>query len=109
MLSVQDVLEFLDISNTRLFFTRFCYLRLKIVLVAVKVDPYDLATMPRVNPSELVIEIGSIGYFVADSTEEVERAIYYCASCHRDVDDPEMIKKCSCVGEFSASLSGAIA
>ncbi|XP_055332733.1 calcium-activated potassium channel slowpoke-like [Paramacrobiotus metropolitanus] len=79
--------------------SEFCYLRLKIVLVAVKTDPYDLASMPQVNPSECTIQIGSIGYFIADSTEEVERAIYYCATCHRDVDDPNQIKKCACRAE----------
>ncbi|OQV21010.1 Calcium-activated potassium channel slowpoke [Hypsibius exemplaris] len=81
----------------------FCYLRLKIVLVAIKTDSSDLATMPQVNPPpDCIAMVGSIGYFIADSTEEVERAMYYCALCHRDVDDPTQIKKCACQMEAEA-------
>ena len=80
----------------------FCYLRLKIVLVAIKTDSTNVATMPQINPSDAIIISGSIGYFIADSIEEVDRASFYCVVCHRDVDDPRQIKRCACQGNNSA-------
>lgn len=77
----------------------FCYLRLKIVLVAIKTDGNNVASMPQVNPSDAIIAPASIGYFIADSTEEVDRASFYCAVCHRDIDDPSYIKRCACNGK----------
>ncbi|XP_055331625.1 calcium-activated potassium channel slo-1-like [Paramacrobiotus metropolitanus] len=81
----------------------FCYRKLKIVLLAVQIKPSDPFSAPQVNPpSYVVICEGSRGYFIADSTKEVDRVEIYCRICHNGVTDLDLIKKCSCHSTFVA-------
>ncbi|XP_055331309.1 calcium-activated potassium channel slo-1-like isoform X2 [Paramacrobiotus metropolitanus] len=75
----------------------FCYRRLKIVLLAIQADPSDITSMPQINPLPTTIILpGTCGYFIAADTLEADRAQYYCPKCHVDVEDVQLIKKCSC-------------
>ena len=47
----------------------------------------------------MVLKKGTTGYYITNSTSQAERAMYFCIRCHRDVEDPNQIKKCKCPGE----------
>merc|ERR1719220_3465248 len=38
----------------------------------------------------------TVGFFIAQSAEEVKRAWFYCKACHEDIKDENLIKKCKC-------------
>merc|ERR1719331_2575987 len=42
------------------------------------------------------IPANSIGFFITQSAEEAKRAWFFCKSCHSDVKDENLIKKCKC-------------
>ncbi|OQV15891.1 Calcium-activated potassium channel subunit alpha-1 [Hypsibius exemplaris] len=75
----------------------FCYRRLKIVLLALHTHPDDPLSAPQISPpASVTIEVGTHGYFIADTTQEVDRAQFYCIKCHGDLSDPEDIQRCAC-------------
>ncbi|XP_052820332.1 calcium-activated potassium channel slowpoke-like isoform X3 [Mya arenaria] len=93
--------EFLSSSFNGLTFpeaAELCFAKLKLLLLAIEVrsDEGRESTL-AINPgSKVKLETATQGFFIAESAEEVKRAYYYCKSCHSEVTDIRMVKKCRC-------------
>eukprot|EP00091_Calanus_sinicus_P002022 TRINITY_DN12050_c0_g1_i2.p1 TRINITY_DN12050_c0_g1~~TRINITY_DN12050_c0_g1_i2.p1 ORF type:complete len:573 (-),score=160.76 TRINITY_DN12050_c0_g1_i2:651-2369(-) len=53
-------------------------------------------TKISINPRGSKIPANTVGFFIAQSAEEVKRAWYYCKACHEDLKNENQIKKCKC-------------
>ena len=86
-------------------------MKLKLLLLAVEVRPDDGGdTKISINPRGSKIPANTVGFFIAQSAEEVKRyldhevicllfhirAWYYCKACHEDIKNENQIKKCKC-------------
>uniref|UniRef100_A0A8C3WCJ6 Potassium channel subfamily U member 1 n=1 Tax=Catagonus wagneri TaxID=51154 RepID=A0A8C3WCJ6_9CETA len=59
------------------------------------------------NPSAQVKLLkNTLGFFIAESAKDVKRAYFYCAICHRDAYNPELIWKCSCRSKNHRHVAG---
>ncbi|VEL17365.1 unnamed protein product, partial [Protopolystoma xenopodis] len=58
--------------------------------------------------SNVLIEPGTRGFFMAQSSDEVKRALYFCRSCHANVADVHQIRQCFCA-ESAVLTSGRLA
>jgi len=77
--------------------SELCFVKLKLLLLAVEVRPDDGGdTKISINPRGSKIPANTVGFFIAQSAEEVKRAWYYCKACHEDVKNENQIKKCKC-------------
>jgi potassium large conductance calcium-activated channel subfamily M alpha protein 1 len=77
--------------------SELCCLRLKLLLLAIEVKPDDGGdTKISINPRGPKIPANTVGFFIAQSAEEVKRAWFYCKACHEDIKDENQIKKCKC-------------
>ncbi|RWS12446.1 calcium-activated potassium channel slowpoke-like isoform X10 [Dinothrombium tinctorium] len=73
-----------------------CFVKLKILLVAIYVDSQEGRKI-EINPKPFFkIKLGTEGFFIAHSLEDVKRVSVYCKTCHEDIFDPKLIKNCSC-------------
>ncbi|XP_053392649.1 calcium-activated potassium channel slowpoke-like isoform X3 [Mercenaria mercenaria] len=93
--------EFLSSSFNGLTFpeaAELCFAKLKLLLLAIEVRSEEgKESTLAINPGPKVkLETATQGFFIAESAEEVKRAYYYCKSCHSDISDIRMIKKCRC-------------
>ncbi|XP_031195263.1 potassium channel subfamily U member 1 isoform X2 [Mastomys coucha] len=78
--------------------SRLCFVKLHLMLIAIQHKPlfHNHCTL-ILNPSSQVrLNKDTLGFFIAESTKEVKRALFYCSNCHSDVCNPELIGKCSC-------------
>jgi len=77
--------------------SELCFVKLKLLLLAIEVKPDDGADSKiSINPRGAKIPANTVGFFIAQSAEEVKRAWFYCKACHEDVKDENQIKKCKC-------------
>jgi len=77
--------------------SELCFVKLKLLLLALEVRPDDGGdTKISINPRGSKIPANTVGFFIAQSAEEVKRAWYYCKACHEDVKNENQIKKCKC-------------
>merc|ERR1719193_3036966 len=77
--------------------SELCFVKLKLLLLAIEVKPEDGSdTKISINPRRSKVPANTIGFFIAQSAEEVKRAWFYCKACHEDVKDENLIKKCKC-------------
>ncbi|OQV15848.1 Calcium-activated potassium channel subunit alpha-1 [Hypsibius exemplaris] len=77
----------------------FCYSKLKILLLAIQINPTDPLMTPQINPPpHVTIDVlrKTVGYFVADNATQVDRAQFYCTKCHLGVEQVDLIRKCDC-------------
>merc|ERR1712106_384483 len=77
--------------------SELCFVKLKLLLLAIEVKPIDGGD-PKIsiNPRRSKLPVMTVGFFLAQSAEEVKRAWYYCKACHEDVKSENQIKKCKC-------------
>jgi len=77
--------------------SELCFVKLKLLLLAIEVKPDDGGD-PKIsiNPRRSKLPTNTVGFFIAQSAEEVKRAWFYCKACHEDVKDEILIKKCKC-------------
>jgi len=92
--------ETLSPSFTGMTFSQaseLCFVKLKLLLLAIEVKPEDGGD-PKIsiNPRRSKLPTNTVGFFIAQSAEEVKRAWFYCKACHEDVKDENLIKKCKC-------------
>lgn len=76
-----------------------CFTKLKLLLMAIEVSDTngDGSANIVINPKgDHKIRSNTQGFFMAQSADEVKRAIWYCKTCHDDIVDEKMIKKCKC-------------
>jgi len=77
--------------------SELCFVKLKLLLLAIEVKPDDGGDSKiSINPRGAKIPANTVGFFIAQSAEEVKRAWFYCKACHEDVKDENQIKKCKC-------------
>jgi len=77
--------------------SELCFVKLKLLLLALEVRPDDGGDAKiSINPRGTKIPANTVGFFIAQSAEEVKRAWYYCKACHEDVKNENQIKKCKC-------------
>ncbi|ODM90769.1 Calcium-activated potassium channel slowpoke, partial [Orchesella cincta] len=74
-----------------------CFIKLKLLLLAIemKIDDGNDSKI-SINPRGAKIQANTIGFFIAQSADEVKRAWFYCKACHDHITDETMIKKCKC-------------
>lgn len=76
-----------------------CFTKLKLLLLAIEVSDSngDGSANIVINPKgDHRIRNNTQGFFMAQSADEVKRAIWFCRSCHDDIVDEKMIRKCKC-------------
>eukprot|EP00095_Tigriopus_kingsejongensis_P012697 maker-scaffold22_size673200-snap-gene-5.41 protein:Tk12697 transcript:maker-scaffold22_size673200-snap-gene-5.41-mRNA-1 annotation:"large conductance calcium-activated potassium channel splice variant l37" len=74
-----------------------CFVKLKLLLLAIEVKVEDSTDNKiSINPRGTKLPSNTVGFFIAQSAEEVKRAWFFCKGCHEDVKDEAMIKKCKC-------------
>jgi len=78
--------------------SELCFVKLKLLLLAIEVKATDGGsdTKISINPQSSKMPANTVGFFIAQSAEEVKRAWFFCKSCHDDVKDENLIKKCKC-------------
>ena len=116
MLIFTNNISFLEnhpiLSFLMIIIGRLCFVKLKLLLLALEVRPDDGGdTKISINPRGSKIPANTVGFFIAQSAEEVKRfpltfllfvlfcvsrAWYYCKACHEDVKNENQIKKCKC-------------
>ncbi|XP_027202295.2 calcium-activated potassium channel slo isoform X6 [Dermatophagoides pteronyssinus] len=89
--------------------TELCFVKLKLLLLAIEVNNDDGQTQIVINPKCTIrIQQNTQGFFIAQSADEVKRALWFCKNCHDDVKDEKLIRKCKCknygFGEPSESM-----
>ncbi|XP_063730940.1 calcium-activated potassium channel subunit alpha-1a isoform X2 [Eleginops maclovinus] len=74
-----------------------CYVKLKLLLIAIEYKSEQRESSILINPGNNVkMQEGTLGFFIASDAKEVKRAFFYCKACHDDITDPKRIKKCGC-------------
>lgn len=76
-----------------------CFTKLKLLLMAIEMSDSngDGSANIVINPKgDHRIRSNTQGFFMAQSADEVKRAIWYCRTCHEDFVDEKLIKKCKC-------------
>jgi len=74
-----------------------CFVKLKLLLLAIELRPEDGTDRKiSINPRGVKISANTVGFFIAQSAEEVKRAWFFCKACHEDIKDEKEIKKCKC-------------
>ncbi|RWS16685.1 calcium-activated potassium channel slowpoke-like protein [Dinothrombium tinctorium] len=77
--------------------SELCFVKLKLLLLAIEIGGEDGGATITINPKgNIHIQSSTQGFFMAQSADEVKRALYYCKTCHDDVKDEKLIKKCKC-------------
>ncbi|XP_074593163.1 calcium-activated potassium channel slo isoform X4 [Brevipalpus obovatus] len=77
--------------------SELCFLKLKLLLLAIEVGGEDGGASIVINPKgNHRIQSTTQGFFIAQSADEVKRALWYCKVCHDDVKDEKTIKRCKC-------------
>ncbi|XP_054556854.1 potassium channel subfamily U member 1 isoform X2 [Talpa occidentalis] len=77
---------------------RLCFVKMHLMLIAIE----HKSMFPNycrliLNPStQIRVGKNTLGFFIAESSKDVKRAFFYCATCHNDVHTPELIGRCSC-------------
>ncbi|XP_076770071.1 potassium channel subfamily U member 1 [Arvicanthis niloticus] len=87
--------------------SRICFVKMHLMLIAIQHKPlfHNCCTL-ILNPSSQVrLNKDTLGFFIAESSKDVKRAFFYCSNCHRDVQTPELIGKCSCKSRSRQQLT----
>lgn len=79
-----------------------CFVKLKLLLLAVEMDTSGGSSSGGtstivINPKGSVrLPPSTQAFFIAQSADEVKRALWFCKSCHEDVRDEKLIRRCKC-------------
>ncbi|RTG86138.1 potassium large conductance calcium-activated channel subfamily M alpha member 1 [Schistosoma bovis] len=65
---------------------------------------YYLAVSPTLDQN-VIINQGTIGFFICDSQENANKVSHYCTTCHMDNLSPSNIKSCTCQQKLHKSNS----
>ncbi|XP_069773575.1 calcium-activated potassium channel subunit alpha-1-like isoform X3 [Narcine bancroftii] len=92
--------EFLSESFVGMTFPavcELCYIKLKLLLIAIQYRTSDESVSILINPdTSIVIHEQTLGFFIAKKRSLVLRANFYCTDCHSDISDLRRIKECRC-------------
>merc|ERR1719158_1162690 len=82
-----------------------CFIKLKLLLLAIEVKSDEgNDNKISINPRGTKLPSNTVGFFIAQSAEEVKRAWFYCKACHEDIKDENLIKKCKCKNYIGGML-----
>merc|ERR1719357_2138487 len=85
--------------------SELCFVKLKLLLLAIEVKSDDgTDNKISINPRGTKLPSNTVGFFIAQSAEEVKRAWFYCKACHEDIKDENLIKKCKCKNYIGGML-----
>nr|XP_040578371.1 calcium-activated potassium channel slowpoke-like isoform X18 [Lepeophtheirus salmonis] len=86
--------------------SELCFVKLKLLLLAIEVksEAEGGDNKISINPRSTKIPANTVGFFIAQSAEEVKRAWFYCKACHEEVKDENNIKKCKCKNYIGGML-----
>ncbi|XP_075413342.1 potassium channel subfamily U member 1 [Tenrec ecaudatus] len=73
-----------------------CFTKLNLMLIAIEHKSALYSGLILNPPAQVRLHKNTIGFFIAESAKEVKRALFYCSTCHSDVNNPEVIAKCGC-------------
>ncbi|XP_036022810.1 potassium channel subfamily U member 1 [Onychomys torridus] len=87
---------------------RLCFVKLHLMLIAIQhKSVFHNCRSLILNPSAQVrLEKDTLGFFIAESSQAVKRAFFYCSHCHKNVHTPELIEKCGCKTRSREELTG---
>merc|ERR1719362_1582987 len=90
--------------------SELCFVKLKLLLLAIEVKSDDgNDNKISINPRGTKLPSNTVGFFIAQSAEEVKRAWFYCKACHEDIKDENLIKKCKCKNLSSSQSKPSLA
>merc|ERR1712226_1520716 len=85
--------------------SELCFVKLKLLLLAIEVKSDEgNDSKISINPRGTKLPSNTVGFFIAQSAEEVKRAWYSCKACHEDIKDENLIKKCKCKNYIGGML-----
>ncbi|XP_059097030.1 calcium-activated potassium channel slowpoke-like [Tigriopus californicus] len=89
--------------------SELCFVKLKLLLLSIEVKADDgNDNKISINPRGTKLPSNTVGFFIAQSAEEVKRAWFYCKACHEDIKDESMIKKCKCKNLIGGILVSSV-
>merc|ERR1719362_1078375 len=89
--------------------SELCFVKLKLLLLAIEVKSDDgNDNKISINPRGTKLPSNTVGFFIAQSAEEVKRAWFYCKACHEDIKDENLIKKCKCKNYIGGMLVNSV-
>ncbi|XP_045853567.1 potassium channel subfamily U member 1 [Meles meles] len=88
--------------------SRLCFVKLGLMLIAIEHKSmfHGYCSLLLNPPVQVKLRKNTLGFFIAESSKEVLRAFFYCASCHNDIFTPELIGKCSCKAKVHRHIPG---
>nr|XP_042118841.1 potassium channel subfamily U member 1 isoform X4 [Peromyscus maniculatus bairdii] len=87
---------------------RLCFVKLHLMLIAIqhKSGFHNCRSLILNPPAQVKLDKDTLGFFIAESSQAVKRAFFYCSHCHKDVHNPELIEKCGCKTGSREELTG---
>ncbi|KAL7836940.1 hypothetical protein AOLI_G00282240 [Acnodon oligacanthus] len=77
--------------------SKFCFLKLKLLLIGIEYQSGDDDLSVLVNPpSNIMIKNRTLGFFIASNAAHAKRASFYCFMCHSDIKDLTKMRPCTC-------------
>ncbi|KAL1772872.1 potassium channel subfamily U member 1 [Sigmodon hispidus] len=78
--------------------SRLCFMKMNLMLIAIqhKSAFHNCCSLILNPPAQVKLNKDTLGFFIAESSQDVKRAFFYCSHCHSDVHSPELIEKCGC-------------
>uniref|UniRef100_A0A7N5JS41 Potassium channel subfamily U member 1 n=1 Tax=Ailuropoda melanoleuca TaxID=9646 RepID=A0A7N5JS41_AILME len=88
--------------------SRLCFVKLGLMLIAIEHKSifHGYCGLVLNPPAQVRLRRNTLGFFIAESTKEVIRASFYCATCHSGIFTPELIGKCSCKAKIHRHFPG---
>ncbi|XP_060124582.1 potassium channel subfamily U member 1 [Zootoca vivipara] len=87
--------DFIDMSFKDV--AKLCFLKLDLMLLAIEFRSDMQGNSILINPPSMIkLHFDTMGFFIAKSTVQLNRARFYCRQCHSDIMNPELIVKCRC-------------
>ncbi|XP_027945243.1 potassium channel subfamily U member 1 [Eumetopias jubatus] len=88
--------------------SRLCFVKMGLMLIAIEHKSmfHGYCGLLLNPPAQVRLCKNTLGFFIAESTKEVIRASFYCATCHSDIFAPELIEKCSCKAKIHRHFPG---
>ncbi|XP_059100382.1 potassium channel subfamily U member 1 isoform X2 [Peromyscus eremicus] len=87
---------------------RLCFVKLHLMLIAIQHKSvfHNCRSLILNPPAQVRLDKDTLGFFIAESSQAVKRAFFYCSHCHKDVHNPELIEKCGCKTRSQEELTG---
>ncbi|KAL6033617.1 hypothetical protein STEG23_018560, partial [Scotinomys teguina] len=87
--------------------SRLCFMKLHLMLIAIQDKSifHNCCSLVLNPPAQVKLSKDTLGFFIAESSQDVKRAFFYCFHCHNDVYSPEQIQECGCKTRSQGQLT----